>query len=211
MKHLLNDLSESERNRILEQYNNSLIVETKKFDKLTNAKLGNLKPLLSEQENVDEKKKEINQKLNKELIYLKGNFEKYLTPNVKALYDGDKNPKLKENIQINISSIKMNLSSIKKLVDEFNQLKKYSAEITSEPTMNEMKAPFDFDPSIYDTYEDDETSIITKQDLLNEFSSIKRTVNEFFVKPSFDTITRMLMVLPEKLQYFSETIKNFKQ
>ena len=105
----------------------------------------------------------------------------------------------------------MNLSSIKKLVDEFNQLKKYSAEITSEPTMNEMKAPFDFDPSIYDTYEDDETSIITKQDLLNEFSSIKRTVNEFFVKPSFDAITRMLMVLPEKLQYFSETIKNFKQ
>lgn len=50
MKHLLNNLNDSERNRILEQYNNSLIVETKKFRTLVTSKLGNVKTLLSEQE-----------------------------------------------------------------------------------------------------------------------------------------------------------------
>jgi len=46
MKHLLNDLSSEEKNRILEQYDNSLIVETSKFNKLMKSKLGNVKPLV---------------------------------------------------------------------------------------------------------------------------------------------------------------------
>ena len=46
MKHLLNDLSSEERNRILEQYNNSLIVETSKFNKLLKSNLGNVRPLV---------------------------------------------------------------------------------------------------------------------------------------------------------------------
>lgn len=48
MKHLLNDLSQSEKNRILEQYNNSLTVDTSKFKKLLESKLGNVKPILTE-------------------------------------------------------------------------------------------------------------------------------------------------------------------
>lgn len=48
MKHLLNDLNNSEKNRILEQYNNSLIVKTKKFNKLIGSKLGNVMPLLED-------------------------------------------------------------------------------------------------------------------------------------------------------------------
>ena len=50
MKHLLNELSDSEKNRILEQYDNSLIVETKKFNKFINSKIGNVKPLLEQEE-----------------------------------------------------------------------------------------------------------------------------------------------------------------
>ena len=46
MKHLLNDLSPEEKNRILEQYNNSLIVETSKFNKLLKSNLGNVRPLV---------------------------------------------------------------------------------------------------------------------------------------------------------------------
>jgi hypothetical protein len=42
-------LNESERERILSQYNNSLNIETKKFKKLLEAKLGTVKPLLGEQ------------------------------------------------------------------------------------------------------------------------------------------------------------------
>lgn len=49
MKHLLNDLSDYERKRILEQYENSLLVETRKFNKLMNSKMGDVKPLLHEQ------------------------------------------------------------------------------------------------------------------------------------------------------------------
>lgn len=41
MKHLLNDLSYSEKNRILEQYDNSILIETKKFNKLIGLKLDN--------------------------------------------------------------------------------------------------------------------------------------------------------------------------
>jgi len=52
MKHLLNDLSSSEKNTILEQYNNSLIVETKRFNKLIKSQLGDVKPLVSEQLNI---------------------------------------------------------------------------------------------------------------------------------------------------------------
>ena len=46
MKHLLNDLSPEEKNRILEQYDNSLIVETSKFNKLLKSNLGNVRPLV---------------------------------------------------------------------------------------------------------------------------------------------------------------------
>jgi hypothetical protein len=48
MKNLLNNLSQSEKNRILEQYNNSLLVDTSKFKKLLESKLGDVKPLLNE-------------------------------------------------------------------------------------------------------------------------------------------------------------------
>jgi len=51
MKNLLNDLSYYEKQRILEQYENSIFVETSKFKKLMNSKLGNVKPLISEQSN----------------------------------------------------------------------------------------------------------------------------------------------------------------
>lgn len=49
MKHLLNNLPTEEITRILEQYKNSLIVETKNFKNLITVKSGNVQPLLNEQ------------------------------------------------------------------------------------------------------------------------------------------------------------------
>ena len=49
MKHLLNDLSEQEKNSIREQHTGGMKVMTENFSKLLNAKLGDAKPL-SEQE-----------------------------------------------------------------------------------------------------------------------------------------------------------------
>jgi hypothetical protein len=49
MKHLLNDLSSEEKNRIREQYEGGMAVDVSKFKKLVETKLGDAKPLVMEQ------------------------------------------------------------------------------------------------------------------------------------------------------------------
>jgi hypothetical protein len=49
MKHLLNDISEEEKNSIREQHTGGIKVMTENFSKLSNSKLGDSKPLISEQ------------------------------------------------------------------------------------------------------------------------------------------------------------------
>lgn len=50
MKHILNDLSEQEKNSIREQHTGGMKVMTEGFSKLINSKLGDSKPLVSESE-----------------------------------------------------------------------------------------------------------------------------------------------------------------
>jgi len=49
MKHLLNDLTEKEKNSIREQHTGGMKVVTENFSKLINAKSGDVKPLVNEQ------------------------------------------------------------------------------------------------------------------------------------------------------------------
>jgi hypothetical protein len=49
MKHILNDLSNEEKNSIREQHTGGMKVMTKSFSRLLNAKLGDAKPLVNEQ------------------------------------------------------------------------------------------------------------------------------------------------------------------
>jgi len=49
MKHILNNISEEEKNAIREQHTGGMKVMTENFSKLTNSKLGDSKPLVSEQ------------------------------------------------------------------------------------------------------------------------------------------------------------------
>jgi len=49
MKHLLNDLSNEEKNRIREQYEGGMTVDSSRFRNLMESKLGDVKPLISEQ------------------------------------------------------------------------------------------------------------------------------------------------------------------
>ena len=49
MKHLLNDLTEKEKNSIREQHTGGMNVVTENFSKLINAKSGDVKPLVNEQ------------------------------------------------------------------------------------------------------------------------------------------------------------------
>ncbi len=51
MKHLLNDLSEEEKNRIREQHTGGKKIMIENFNKLVNNKLGDVKPLINEQTN----------------------------------------------------------------------------------------------------------------------------------------------------------------
>ena len=48
MKHILNNLSEEEKNSIREQHTGGMKVMTESFSKLLNSKLGDSKPLVSE-------------------------------------------------------------------------------------------------------------------------------------------------------------------
>lgn len=49
MRHLLNNLSNEEKNRIREQYEGGMSVDNSRFKKLMESKLGNVKPLIMEQ------------------------------------------------------------------------------------------------------------------------------------------------------------------
>ena len=49
MKHILNNLSNEEKNSIREQHTGGMKVMTENFSRLMNAKLGDAKPLVSEQ------------------------------------------------------------------------------------------------------------------------------------------------------------------
>jgi hypothetical protein len=49
MKHILNDLSEQEKNSIREQHTGGMKVMTESFSKLINSKLGDVKPIVKEQ------------------------------------------------------------------------------------------------------------------------------------------------------------------
>ena len=53
MKHLLNNLSSEEKNSIREQHAGGMKVMTENFSKLINAKSGDVKPLVSEQDEMD--------------------------------------------------------------------------------------------------------------------------------------------------------------
>lgn len=50
MKHILNDMSEQEKNSIREQHSGGMKVMTENFSKLINSKLGDSKPLVEQKE-----------------------------------------------------------------------------------------------------------------------------------------------------------------
>lgn len=50
MKHLLNNLSEEEKNAIREQHTGGMKVMTENFGKLLNSKLGDAKPIVEQKE-----------------------------------------------------------------------------------------------------------------------------------------------------------------
>jgi hypothetical protein len=52
MKHILNDLTEQEKNSIREQHTGGMKVMTESFSKLVNSKLGDVKPMVNEQLNI---------------------------------------------------------------------------------------------------------------------------------------------------------------
>ena len=54
MKHLLNNLSEEEKNAIREQHTGGMKVMTENFSKLLNSKLGDAKPIVEQKEEENE-------------------------------------------------------------------------------------------------------------------------------------------------------------
>ena len=57
MKHILNDLTEQEKNAIREQHTGGMKVMTENFSKLINSKLGDSKPLVNEEVTKEDEEK----------------------------------------------------------------------------------------------------------------------------------------------------------
>jgi hypothetical protein len=78
MKHILNNLSEQEKNAIREQHTGGMKVMTENFNKLLGSKLGDSKPLVSEQglagnASTGQAKLPVNQRVQSLANYLKQN------------------------------------------------------------------------------------------------------------------------------------------
>lgn len=58
MKHLLNNMTEAEKNAIREQHTGGMKIANEKFAKLIETKLGDVKPLISEQKDSIQKDKD---------------------------------------------------------------------------------------------------------------------------------------------------------
>ena len=57
MKHLLNNLTEEEKNAIREQHTGGMKVMNENFSKLVNTKLGDVKPMVNEETEITSKEK----------------------------------------------------------------------------------------------------------------------------------------------------------
>ena len=69
MKHLLNDLSDEEKNGIREQHSGGKKIVIENFNKLINTKLGDAKPYLNEEEMGEKSPNIIDSTNGKDLIY----------------------------------------------------------------------------------------------------------------------------------------------
>ena len=92
MKHLLNDLSEEEKNRIREQHTGGKKIMIENFNQLLNKKLGEVKPLINEQE-ITTEPKDNKQELENEIESLKNEILSIRKQNFK-----DKGQELKNKI-----------------------------------------------------------------------------------------------------------------
>jgi len=119
MKHLLNTLSTEEKNRIREQHDGGMSIDTSKFKKLTESKLGDSKPLINEQEEVVDQPTD---DLGKKLSEFSGQLRK--------LYPGIE-PGPSSNIAKELMGLEYDLTNktyIVKVTDMNERVKKYERE-----------------------------------------------------------------------------------
>jgi peptidoglycan hydrolase-like protein with peptidoglycan-binding domain len=90
MKHLLNDLTEKEKNAIREQHTEKIKIDTSKFAKLVSSRLGEVKPILEQDEQSTFVKNQIKKVLMKEEVDPNSPRIKQLV----SIYSGVKNGKI---------------------------------------------------------------------------------------------------------------------
>ena len=88
MKHILNDISQEEKNRILEQHRGGKSIDTTRFKALLESTMGNVKPLITEEDtskwiktiafsDPEATKTLTNIQINPQMIGLEGNTVKF--------------------------------------------------------------------------------------------------------------------------------------
>ena len=197
MKHLLNNLTESEKKGILDQYGSSLIVETSRFKKLMGTKLGDVKPLVEDRETLT---KDFSREF-KILFQNAGDFKMYYDRAMKG-GDIDTIPVLTE-LQKRAITLKM---GAERMMDIIEQLK----TLTEDYGLDYLKR--NFDPTLYSTDSDypgvDTTKMI--QDLKVKFDEIAEPLIEMMENKIFPVINEQLPILKQKTEDFIDFITDFK-
>ncbi len=197
MKHLLNNLTESEKKGILQQYEGSLIVETSRFKKLMGTKLGDVKPLVEDKESLS---KDFNSEF-KILFQNASDFKMYYDRVMKA-GDIDSIPVLTE-LQKKAITIKMGAERMMNIIEQFKTL-------TEDYGLDYLKR--NFDPTLYSTDSDypgvDTTKMILE--LKVKFDEIADPLVTMMENKTFPVINEQLPILKHKTEDFIDFITDFK-
>lgn len=197
MKHLLNNLTESEKKAILEQYGSSLIVETSRFKKLMGTKLGDVKPLVEDRETLA---RDFNSEF-KILFQNVGDIKMYYDRVMKG-GDIDTIPVLTE-LQKRAITLKMGAERMMNIIEQLKTL-------SEDYGLDYLKR--NFDPTLYSTDSDfpefDTTKMI--EELKIKFDEIAEPLIRMNENKTFSVINEQLPILKQKVEDFIDFITDFK-
>jgi hypothetical protein len=199
MKHLLNNISNEEKNSILEQHTGGMKVMTENFRKLMNAKHGNSKPLVNEQEeeNYDEARKDYNWFERDDIA--PEDLEKVLSNNNKKY--SDKEWKLND-LKKRFTSPILNANSEEEIMDAIMNMAELASYRKTQPFVNEQVRSAD-----NEYYSDDSLSKPGRVYLKN---GDKDEVSDLLSNLPSDT-TYMALLDCERADFSDIDLKDFKR
>lgn len=183
MKHLLNNLSNEEKNSILEQHTGGMKVITENFSKLIGAKHGDSKPLVKEQEeeNYDEARKDYNWFERDEIA--PEDLEKVLSNNNKKY--SDKEWKLND-LKKRFTSPILNANSEEEIMDAIMNMAELASYRKTQPFVNEQEEE-NYDDDFFYKAKPNQSYYYDKDDNVSDIDNDMDMDTEEWGEDDFDT------------------------